>query len=76
MPSAPVNRMLTRCFAGERHRLAQLAIGASLPPYRCGVSLMALLRRTRGKVHARCKPANLAADVHDPAADELVAAHA
>lgn len=44
-PPAPVNRALERLFAGEGRRLAALAAGKTVRPYRHGVSLMALLRR-------------------------------
>lgn len=68
LPNAMSNDLLTRCFAGERHRLASLAKGESVSPYRAGVSLMALLRRTAGAVEPRHKPLGLPVDFYDPAA--------
>ncbi len=73
VPSGPVNRALTRCFAGERHRLAELARGRAVGPYRRGVSLMALLRREPGPVEPRRKPSHVARDFFDPAAEETTA---
>lgn len=67
MPSDPVNRALARCFAGERHKLADLAGGAAARPYRRGVSLMALLERQPGPIRPRRKPHHVAADYFDPA---------
>ncbi|HUF12932.1 MAG TPA: class I SAM-dependent methyltransferase [Longimicrobiales bacterium] len=45
MPSAPVNRLLTRTFAGEARRLAQVRPGAERRRYRRGVSLIAVARK-------------------------------
>jgi SAM-dependent methyltransferase len=73
LPNSWSNRWLTRCFAGERHRLARLAQGEPLAPYRFGVSLMALLQREEGLIEPRHKPPYVAGDYHDPAA-ELVTA--
>jgi len=73
MPRDPVNRALTRCFAGERHRLANLARGESHRPYRRGVSLMALVRREAGPIEPRSKPSCVAADFFDPAAAAIPA---
>jgi SAM-dependent methyltransferase len=69
MPSRAVNRALARCFAGEWHRLARLARGESVSPYRRGVSLMALVRREAGLVEPRTRPGHVAVDDFDPAAD-------
>jgi SAM-dependent methyltransferase len=75
LPNRLSNRFLTRCFSGERHRLARLGQGKPLAPYRFGVSLMALLRREEGPIEPRHKPLYVADDYHDPAA-ELVTAEA
>lgn len=45
--AAPVNGLLTRLFAGERHRLLGALSGRGAP-YRRGVSLLAVLERTGG----------------------------
>jgi trans-aconitate methyltransferase len=73
LPHSLSNRLLTRCFAGERHRLARMAQGEPVTPYRRGVSLIALLRREEGRIVPRQKPGFVGRDVHDPAA-ELVTA--
>jgi trans-aconitate methyltransferase len=73
LPSPRINDMLTRTFAGERHRLVQLAEGRAVAAYRRGVSLIALVERQAGRMEPRQKPQNLAQDYHDPAA-ELVTA--
>lgn len=73
MPGAVANAALTRCFSGERHRLARLARGEPARPYRRGVSLMALVRRGVGAVEPRSKPFDAAADYFDPAAELLAA---
>ena len=66
LPTPISNSLLTRCFSGERHKLARLAQGKPLTPYRFGVSLMALLRREEGSIEPRPKPRYVAADYHDP----------
>ena len=73
LPSGLVNRALARCFAGERHKLAELARGKAVRPYRRGVSLMALLLREPGPVEPRRKPSHVAADFFDPAAEKVTA---
>lgn len=45
LPPAPVNRLLARIFGGEAGRLARALRGAA-PPYRDGLSLLAVLRRS------------------------------
>ncbi|HEX6308357.1 MAG TPA: class I SAM-dependent methyltransferase [Longimicrobiales bacterium] len=45
LPPAPVNELLRRVFAGEAGRLRGV-LAADRPPYRRGVSIMALLRVT------------------------------
>lgn len=44
LPPAPLNRLLTRIFAGEADRLVRVLQGTA-EPYRSGLSLLALLRR-------------------------------
>ena len=68
-PGVVANSMLTRCFAGEGHRLARLAHGEEAKPFRAGVSLMALVQRQAGPVEPRHKPLDIAADIYDPAAE-------
>jgi trans-aconitate methyltransferase len=75
IPAGPVNRLLTRAFAGEARRLVKLAQGRQVGPYQRGVSLMALLERQPGAIEPRQKPDDVAGDFHDPAA-ELVTASA
>ena len=75
LPRPLVNHLLTRCFAGERHKLTRMAKGEALAPYPRGVSLIALIQRVAGPVERRSKPLHLAGDYHDPAA-ELVTADA
>jgi SAM-dependent methyltransferase len=75
LPGPLVNRALARCFSGERHRLARLARGEAVRPYRRGVSLMALVERVAGRVSTRSKPADAAPDYFEPAV-ELLAAEA
>jgi trans-aconitate methyltransferase len=74
MPGALVNEALSGCFSGERRRLARLARGEAVSPYRRGVSLMALVERCAGAIIPRSKPAHAAADYFDPAADLLAVA--
>jgi SAM-dependent methyltransferase len=68
MPAAPVNRALSRVFAGESERLVRMAAGEVAAPYRRGVSLMALVERTAGPVEVRRKPQHILADHFDPVA--------
>jgi SAM-dependent methyltransferase len=73
LPNRVVNAILTRCFAGERHRLVRLANGQRIAPFRSGVSLIALLQRADGPVAPRQKPLDVPLDRYNPAA-ELVTA--
>jgi SAM-dependent methyltransferase len=66
MPRPFVNRVLERTFRGEGFRLARLARGDSISPYRRGVSLMALVQREAGLIKPRRKPSHVAADSFDP----------
>jgi hypothetical protein len=66
LPPAPLNRLLSNLFAGERAALLQALDQGSIP-YRRGVSLLALLERTPGPVLPRTRPAGVRADRHDPA---------
>ena len=67
MPPAPANRALRSVFGGEAERLLR-ALDGGAPPYRRGVSLLALLRREAGEIRPRPRPADIPADRHDPAA--------
>ena len=67
------SELLTRCFAGERHRLVRMAQGAPITPYRQGVSLIALLQRGEGVVAPRQKPDFVAEDAFDPTAERALA---
>jgi SAM-dependent methyltransferase len=74
LPSAVTNDLLTRVFAGERRKLTALAQGKSQPPYRFGVSLMALLRREEGEFEPRRRPGYISSDVFDPVTQRTPAA--
>jgi len=68
MPSPLINRVLERIFRGEYRRLTDLLQGRRSRGYRRGVSLVAIVRREKGIVVPRRKPADVAPDRHDPAA--------
>ena len=74
--AGPVNAGLQRVFAGEAGRLLRAfdtpGGGASARGYRHGVSLIAVLRREAGEIAVRCRPADVEADQHDPAASAEV----
>jgi len=61
LPSAPVNALLFRIFAGESRRILR-AWRKSGPPYRYGVSVFAVLRRGTQAVIPRTRPADLPPD--------------
>lgn len=65
MPPAPANRVLTSLFAGESARLRGALDGRGRA-YARGVSLLAVLRREAGSITPRQRPADVAADLHDP----------
>jgi len=73
MPPAPINHLLTQCYAGESRRLLGQLTGRH-PPYRRGVSLIALLRREDAPLSRREKPADLKADYYDPVQRRLAVA--
>lgn len=50
MPPEALNRLLTRIFSDERHRMERLLGDPAVAPFATGVSLVALLRRTDGLV--------------------------
>jgi SAM-dependent methyltransferase len=62
LPSRPVNALLTAVFAGEAGRLVRTLRKGNLRPYHAGASLVALLRRERGTIAVREKPAGLRPD--------------
>lgn len=66
IPSRPINSMLTKVFAGERHRLIKLLTGSTTLGYPVGVSLVAVLQRGAGQFEIQAKPADVAADYFDP----------
>ena len=68
IPSRPVNWLLQKVFAGERHRLFGLLGDHDGNAYARGVSLVAILRRGAGEIATATKPADVAADYFDPAA--------
>ena len=57
LPIAPVNRALELLFAGESRRLLA-AMEGRRPGYSAGASLIAMLRRERGEIPIRRKPAD------------------
>ena len=65
IPASPLNRLLTRIFAGESRRLTRLLEGRG-PGYAAGVSLVALLRREEGSIIPRRRPADVPPDAHQP----------
>lgn len=66
MPPAPLNGALRSIFAGEAVPLLR-ALDGGTPPYRRGVSLIAVLQRGSGEIVPRARPADVPADTHDPA---------
>jgi SAM-dependent methyltransferase len=75
LPGRWTNTALTHAFAGERRRLVRLARREPERPYARGVSLMALLERLPGETSPRTRPASVAADYFNPAAQLAAAAH-
>ena len=66
MPPRWLNGLLEETFAGEASRL----IAATRQPDRrlsSGVSLIAIVRRDAGVIEPRQRPADVPADLHDPA---------
>ena len=66
LPAPPVNRSLTRLFAGERRVLLDLLARRRTSGYRTGVSLIALLRRESGTITVRGRPDHVAPDEQEP----------
>jgi SAM-dependent methyltransferase len=62
LPSAPLNRLLERVFAGEARALQRAIDRPGAAPYRRGVSLLAILRREKGELQVRDRPLDLAPD--------------
>jgi hypothetical protein len=73
MARPDVNDMLRNIFAAEGQALVD-AFHGRRPPYRRGVSLVALLRREPGPVTIRHKPPSVAPDLFNPAERELALA--
>jgi hypothetical protein len=65
MPSTWVNASLERTFVGEAARLLA-AMHDPARAYHSGVSLIAILRREPGMIEPRSRPADVAADRHQP----------
>ena len=65
MPSTWVNASLERTFVGESARLLA-AMHDPARAYHSGVSLIAILRREPGMIEPRSRPADVAADRHQP----------
>ncbi len=63
-----LNRVLARWFAGERIPIRRALATGGRPPYRRGVSLLAVLTRLPGAVSPRNRPPEVAPDRHNPAA--------
>jgi len=61
LPSAPVNALLLRIFAGEARRMLRVWRHEA-KPYRYGVSVFAVLRRGQQAVIPRTRPASLPPD--------------
>lgn len=66
VPSAPVNAALRGIFSGESTHLRRALQGDGSRAFSDGVSYLAILRREHGALTARTKPADIAADLHDP----------
>ena len=58
LPTAPVNRLLTSVFAGERRRIVAAMDGKGAP-YKTGVSVLAVLRREEGAMDVRTMPKDI-----------------
>jgi hypothetical protein len=65
LPPAWVNAALERTFVGEASRLVA-SIHDPTRAYHSGVSLIAILRREPGMIEPRSRPADVAADRHQP----------
>ncbi len=65
LPPRPVNRLLTRIFAGEADGLAAQLCGNGSGAYRAGASLIAVLCVRRSGIVPRSKPADLPPDEVD-----------
>lgn len=65
MLPAWINRRLENTFAGEADRLVA-AMREPRHAYPRGVSLIAILRRETGVIAVRQRPADVAADLHEP----------
>ncbi len=66
VPSALVNRVLRWTFEREAGPLVHALRNSSRAPYRDGVSLLAILRRTHGAAALLTKPTDVPVDEHRP----------
>jgi 2-polyprenyl-3-methyl-5-hydroxy-6-metoxy-1,4-benzoquinol methylase len=74
-PSPPVNWMFENIFAGEWDMLLD-ALNREDNGYERGVSLIALVERTSGRVEPRQKPKSAGHDYYDPVRHEYAAQYA
>lgn len=68
VPIAPVNAVLRWTFERESASLVRALRDGSSPPYRDGISLLAILRRRPGHCGGIAKPADVPIDEHRPVA--------
>ena len=74
IPLAPLNAMLHTTFAGESRKLSKALRRGDAMPYRQGVSLIAILRRGKGKIVPRTRPDDAAPDFFDPVSKKYLRA--
>ena len=72
-PPVPINALLAGIFASEAGRLSDVLAGRRQSGFRTGVSLIAVLERTEGRIVPRDRPVDIAADWFDPLAGERLA---
>ena len=65
-PPRPLNDLLQRIFASETRTLVDCLEGRRPNGFSRGVSLIAIVRREEGVLHARTKPADIAPDLYNP----------
>ncbi len=66
VPAAPINALLRWTFEREAGPLVRALREHSPSPYRDGISLLAVLRRTPGASTVQTKPSDVPRDVHRP----------
>jgi len=67
-PAKPLNQLLQAIFASEANTLVDCLGGRRASGFSHGVSLIAIVRREHGIIHARTKPVELTPDPHAPLA--------